>query len=269
MEFLVFTLDGPMSAWGDISPGRQRTSWSRPSRSAVIGLIAAALGIRHGDNESLGRLHDGLSLAVETLRRGKSLVDYQIIEMPTEPGLRKYRKEHGSPPPTRGASLECPETHTLPSHREYRVDASYRAAICRRPWSKGPALEEIREALVRPKFQLYLGRKSCPLALPPKPECLFADDVTSAFDRYATLMGQLGDSLSSGVGRILREDTSDGEIWSDVELANKFERSAERRDVLLSSDVRRPRRFSVRREVLLTRDHSASILSAPAEEGPQ
>lgn len=50
------------------------------------------------------------------------------------------------------------------------------------------SLENICEALLYPKYQLYLGRKSCPLALPLNPKICEASGPKLALDQYTTIL---------------------------------------------------------------------------------
>jgi CRISPR system Cascade subunit CasD len=52
-QYLVFQLHGPMASWGVDAPGEVRHSHELPSRSALLGLLAAALGIRRDEEERL------------------------------------------------------------------------------------------------------------------------------------------------------------------------------------------------------------------------
>jgi CRISPR system Cascade subunit CasD len=55
-QYLVFQLHGPMASWGVDAPGEVRHSHELPSRSALLGLLAAALGIRREEEQRLKRL---------------------------------------------------------------------------------------------------------------------------------------------------------------------------------------------------------------------
>lgn len=55
-QYLVFQLHGPMASWGVDAPGEVRHSHELPSRSALLGLLAAALGIRRDEEERLSAL---------------------------------------------------------------------------------------------------------------------------------------------------------------------------------------------------------------------
>ena len=48
-DFLVFQLYGVLAAWGDIAVGEYRPSLGHPTKSAVTGLLGAALGVDRSD----------------------------------------------------------------------------------------------------------------------------------------------------------------------------------------------------------------------------
>ncbi len=45
-QYLIFQLHGPMASWGVDAPGEVRHTHELPSRSALLGLLAAGVGIR-------------------------------------------------------------------------------------------------------------------------------------------------------------------------------------------------------------------------------
>ena len=57
-----------------------RSSWSRPSRSAVLGMVAAALGIRRDDEEAQNRLQAGYGFSVMVLQPGIMIQDFHTIQ---------------------------------------------------------------------------------------------------------------------------------------------------------------------------------------------
>ncbi len=48
-RFLLFQLAGPLASWGEIAIGEDRHSAPYPGRSAVLGILASALGIRRAE----------------------------------------------------------------------------------------------------------------------------------------------------------------------------------------------------------------------------
>ena len=51
MECLLFRLYGPLASWGEIAVGESRHTAVYPSKSALLGLLAASLGIRRDEEE--------------------------------------------------------------------------------------------------------------------------------------------------------------------------------------------------------------------------
>ena len=174
-RFLVFRLYGPLASWGDIAVGEIRPSRPHPGRSALLGLIAAALGIRREEAERLAALYASVGFAVRCELGGTPLRDYHTAQVPpgSRSGYRTRADELGADP----RSLS-----TVLSRRDYRCDGLWTVAV----WSKERSrwsLEDLKEALRRPRFVLYLGRKSCPPALPLAPMLIEADSIAKALGR--------------------------------------------------------------------------------------
>lgn len=177
MQYLVFRLYGPMASWGEIAVGEARHTASYPSKSAVSGLLAAALGIRREQDALLSQMVTGYKQAVKLVSSGRLLKDYHTAQAPDSVGKFRYR--------TRRDEIIHGEERlgTVLSSREYRTDALALIALQPTPNAKW-ALDEIRQALLKPKFHLYLGRKSCPLAAPLDPQLVDADGFLQALDNF-------------------------------------------------------------------------------------
>ncbi len=188
--FLCFRLHGPLASWGDVAVGERRPTSPHPSRSAVLGLAAAALGVRRDDQAGWAELERAFGFASRTDAPGELLVDFHTAQGPDEKLLRaeagaaKKAKMPWHRPATRRAELAFPRQAlaTLLSMRQYRVDALWTAALWLRPDADPPpwSLTFLQEALRRPRFLPYLGRKSCPLDLPMEPQLVEAGDPVAA-----------------------------------------------------------------------------------------
>ncbi|MGH3757664.1 type I-E CRISPR-associated protein Cas5/CasD [Actinophytocola sp.] len=133
MTALLLRLAAPLQSWGTGSRFVRRNTDRMPSRSGIIGLLAAARGIRRTDP-----LEDLLALRIGVR------VD--------QPGQleRDFQTAH-----TRDGATAMPL-----SYRFYLADAVFAVAV-----EGDPALlEGLRGALRRPVFPLFLGRRSCPPA---------------------------------------------------------------------------------------------------------
>lgn len=191
--FLCFRLHGPLASWGDIAVGEKRPSSPHPSRSAVLGLVAASLGVRRDDADGWTALDRSFGFASRTDAPGALLTDYHTAQGPDETllraGSKAAKKAHKDwhRPATRRAELAFrrDELSTLLSSRQYRVDALWTAALWlqveREPsrWS----LAELVAAMKQPHFMPYLGRKSCPFDVPMEPQVIEAVDPVAAMAR--------------------------------------------------------------------------------------
>ncbi len=176
-EFLVFRLYGPLASWGDIAVGEQRPTTPHPSKSAILGLVAAALGIRRDEEDRQQALAEGYGYAVRVDASGVLLRDYHTTQIPDSTSRLKHLLTR------RDETRDRQNLYTVLSTRDYRCEGLY--TICLWLQDKiAPSLEEIAAALRTPHFPLYLGRKSCPLALPVHPRCVQAETFEEAFVHY-------------------------------------------------------------------------------------
>lgn len=174
--YLVFDLYGPFASFGDVAVGEYRPTYPHPSKSTIVGLVAASLGIKREEEEVLQALSDDLRIAVLVLSTGQLLRDFHTIQVPPANQL-KHRIIS-----TRKDELDVKRQNTIISTRDYRMDSYYRIAL----WSAAGAqdLTELQQALSFPKFTPYLGRKSCPPALPFKADIIQAENVSKALTRH-------------------------------------------------------------------------------------
>jgi len=130
---LLLRLAGPLQAWGAASRFAYRHTEIAPTKSGVIGLLAAARGMRR--TEPLTDLL-GLTFGVRIDQPGQILRDFQVAR-----------------------SLDGRRNMPL-TYRYYLSDAAFLAAVD----GDENLLQGLHEALNRPRFPLYLGRRSCPPA---------------------------------------------------------------------------------------------------------
>ncbi|WP_306361312.1 type I-E CRISPR-associated protein Cas5/CasD [Nocardia sp. CC227C] len=136
MTVLLLKLAAPLQSWGVASRFARRDTQPHPSKSGILGLIAAARGRRRTDP-----IEDelvGLAFGVRVDQPGTLARDFQVA-----------------------VSLDERTKYPL-SQRFYLSDAKFVAAI----EGERELLEGIRDVLSRPAFPLYLGRRSCPATEP-------------------------------------------------------------------------------------------------------
>lgn len=204
-EILTFALVAPLGAMGSLAVGERRGGWDRPGRSAVLGLVAACLGLERTDEDSHAALSACVGLAIR--REGPAtplLSDYHTAQtVPT----RKKRAFA-----TRREELAADGLETVLSRRDYRADIAFTAALWRRPGLFPWTLEALAMALAAPRFVPYLGRKSCPLGLPMAPRVVVAATVREAFmQRDAAAAAPERDALRR----------QGGMVWADAAGADE------------------------------------------------
>ena len=157
--FLILRLDGPMQAWGTHTYEDFRPVNLFPTRSGLLGLLGACLGLDRRDHAALGALADSVIFAV---RADREVQRPDGDQSPPKPALKLQdfhtvldaRKVDGSV-----------NKNPVVSRREYLFDAAFTVAVGTRPEAVF-GLERISEALRRPRFTPVLGRRSCPIARP-------------------------------------------------------------------------------------------------------
>lgn len=173
-SFLLATLYAPLASWGDIAVGEVRDSWEFPSRSAILGWLAGALGIEREDHAHHDALDRGVGVAVRADVTGSAMVDYHTVQTVAAKAIKKHK------PATRRALLAAAPPETMVTRRTLRCECLYTVAVWR-TGSAGWTLEELAQALRFPAFTPYAGRKANPFALPFNPQVLEAASLAAAF----------------------------------------------------------------------------------------
>jgi CRISPR system Cascade subunit CasD len=151
---LVLRLAGPLQSWGGRSHFNRRETLGEPTKSGIVGLLAAAQGRRRTDDiDDLA----ALTLGVRTDQPGTLLRDYHTVS--------DYR---GVPLPSAAVSAKgtqkptSPAKYTHVTERFYLQDAVFVAAI----EATGEVLSALADAVTHPAYPLALGRRACPPTQP-------------------------------------------------------------------------------------------------------
>jgi CRISPR system Cascade subunit CasD len=176
-DYLIFQLYGQMAAWGDIAVGETRRSALQPSKSALLGIVGASLGIDRNEEEIHAAMASAYGIGIKVVSAGTLLVDYHTVQVPPQKRNVVFA--------TRKEELAADKLGTLLSSREYRCDAAYVVALWSEKESAPFALKELCSALRKPKYLLYLGRKSCPISIPCTPEVSKYETLKDALDSRA------------------------------------------------------------------------------------
>lgn len=145
---LFLRLEGPLQSWG--TPDSRfvvRRTAPAPTKSGVIGLLCACLGVSRGeaDEEWLPQL-SRLRMAVRIDDPGVPAWDYHTV------GGRL-----GVPLAGGGTRPDA-----ILTHRQYLCDASFLVVLLGDP----QLIHRLQEAVKKPVWTPYLGRKSCPPTRP-------------------------------------------------------------------------------------------------------
>lgn len=180
---LVLQLFGPMQSWGINSHWSERDTLLEPSKSGVIGILAAALG--RDRDESLDDLAS-LKMGVRVDLEGIPAVDFQTAgggessagiakASDRAPSLRDEwaRLEGGKRIVRQGSSI---------SNRYHLQDAAFLVVL---EGTDRPQLEDLHRALCKPVFPIGLGRRgyvpSIPVAMPNADAAVVDGDIDSVF----------------------------------------------------------------------------------------
>ena len=172
---LGFVLDGPLQSWGTASRFQRRGTNHHPSKSGVVGLIAAALGLPKGSERerqnlaNLATLEMTSVLLPRSVHRGmgagycprpiRRLTDYHTVGG----GYNKATHPMNIPRKAKGG----PADNATVSEREYLLDARF--AILLEARQPGAVLAEVAAALADPVWGIWFGRKCCLPATPVHP----------------------------------------------------------------------------------------------------
>lgn len=142
MATLLLRLVGPMQSWGTISRFDQRDTGKEPSKSGVIGLLAAAMGIDRENWDELEPLAK-LKMGVRHDRPGVPKRDYQTAGCAASDTVIKADGSQSK--------------DGVVSQRYYLADAAFLVGLEGDDWA---LLQKAHADLANPAWPLALGRKS-------------------------------------------------------------------------------------------------------------
>lgn len=160
MKFLALYLRAPLQSWGASSQFGDRGTLDAPTRSGLLGLLAAACGVDKNDEAAdrawLARAA-ALSLSVFAFRRGDRMTDYHTVgarydkDDPWQKRMIPVTAESGKP-----------KNNATLTHRAYLSDSVFGAILS----GDDTLVTEMAAALANPVWGVWLGRKS---SIPTEP----------------------------------------------------------------------------------------------------
>ena len=173
---LLLRLEGPLQSWGVRSRWSRRDTGPEPSKSAIIGLLGCAEGIRRPDwrsgaepDRTLEEWDRALCFGVRLDRPGVIETDYHTVQGRHWQANGKLKRTMTVEKYSGGKWRFPTDIHTEITWRDYLHDAAFLVALDVKPEHQAASrdlLAHLEERLRHPKWPLYLGRKACVPARP-------------------------------------------------------------------------------------------------------
>ena len=153
---LALLLDGPLQSWGFASRFQLRSTGLHPSKSGVLGLVCAAMGLAKGSSEERATLPDLAELKMSSVTVPRLEPHSDAVELP----VRRLEDFH-TVLNTRLADGTMNNDAVI-TRRQYLLDARFGVIL----EGERALLGRVAAALQDPVWGVWLGRKSCIPATP-------------------------------------------------------------------------------------------------------
>jgi CRISPR-associated protein Cas5/CasD subtype I-E len=166
MEYIVLHLQGLLMSFGEGDHWDVRGTNGFPTKSFIVGMLAAGLGYGRDSTSQIQKISEGISMACREDKHPAILRDYQtILDTMCADGKKN--------------------DNAVISPRHYLADGAFTVLI----GIKNQAIKNsIIQALIDPVWPPYLGRKSCIPSIPIfTGEFCVAEDDHKAFKKLKPL----------------------------------------------------------------------------------
>ena len=233
MKTILLKFSGPLQSYGTSSHFQTRYTDYYPSKSAVLGLLAACLGYRRDEEEKLRELST-LKFAVRIDQQGGLLKDYHTAITDKE-------------------IVEIPQTYV--TNRYYLEDALFVVALS----GMDELIDTLIKAIKSPYFQPFMGRRSLPVPV----DFFLGESAEDILDSLRKLPWQAATWYKKKKGKQGIGEKIPLEVYADEEILaeGKIIRSKLRRDVPVSFS-QKGRQFAFRQEACI----SIEVLSGIEQE---
>lgn len=136
MSTLLLRFAAPLQSWGDDSKFNVRRTYAIPTKSGVIGLLAAALGLSRTADRDIQHLNESLTMGVRVDQPGEMIEDFHTARGDKQSDITR---------------------------RQYLCDAVFTVGL---ESQDDHLIKKLEEALHHPTYPLFLGRRACPPTLP-------------------------------------------------------------------------------------------------------
>ena len=233
MKTILLKFSGPLQSYGTSSHFQTRYTDYYPSKSAVLGLLAACLGYRRDEEEKIRELST-LKFAVRIDQQGDLLKDYHIAITDKE-------------------IVEKPQTYV--TNRYYLEDALFVVALS----GMDELVDTLIKAIKSPYFQPFMGRRSLPVPV----DFFLGVSAEDILDSLRNLPWQAASWYKKKKGKQGIGEKIPLEVYADEEILaeGKIIRLKLRRDVPVSFS-QKGRQFAFRQEACI----SIEVLSGIEQE---
>jgi CRISPR system Cascade subunit CasD len=156
--YVALLLDAPLQSWGFSSRFQRRTTELHPTKSGLVGLICAAMGLAKGSHEEAEWLPELSAMKMTSIALPRNEV--QRLEDFHTTGGGYDKKTHPQFIPRKASGGPC-DNPTV-SYRQYLFGARFGVILA----GRRSVLQRVAAALQDPVWGVWLGRKSC---LPAEP----------------------------------------------------------------------------------------------------
>jgi len=174
---IALSFDAPLMSFGGPAVDQVGNTFRFPPKSMLTGLLGAALGYDRSEHDKLQRLQGGFTYGVREDRPGEIIEDFQTVDLST-PWMTGYWDQDGykTGEEARGRYGSSSANRSI-LNKEYVADAVYTVVLDCTDLPEADVLE----ALIRPRWPLYVGRKSCG-AGPLRPRLVAYDTLREALE---------------------------------------------------------------------------------------
>jgi CRISPR system Cascade subunit CasD len=155
IQYLALRLEGPLQAWGVDSQYSCRNTTLMPSRSAIAGMICAALGLDRGSKNEKEFLVEFEALSMLTISIPRQISKRKAGEICKKVLPVRRLNDYHTVQNTKTASGSSKDCHI--TQRQYLTDAAFGVLLT----GKTLTILKIAEALADPIWGIWFGRKSC------------------------------------------------------------------------------------------------------------
>lgn len=177
--YLALLLDGPLQSWGFASRFQRRTTGLHPTKSGVLGMICAAMGIGKGTDDERQMLPKLAALKMTSIAIPRGVGGPRSIVAEPLP-VRRLEDFH-TVLNTRRASGKMNDDPVV-TRRQYLTDARFGVILA----GDRSLLQRVATALQDPVWGVWFGRKNC---IPAAPICRGV--FTTRADAERALIGDI------------------------------------------------------------------------------